>query len=130
MLRTNTSYNSIPTGLCKLKKEEKLENIPSMDEAYSRACKYRIDWYITPADFCEHELEFLRKNKNLTLKDRADFFEGIQDREFDIGPKMLIATDNSLRNGKTPYIFGDKLPKVFEGQDKKEVAKKNYGNSF
>ena len=104
--------------------QKRYEDVPSMEDLYPNACIHRFDWNLRPSNFCSHELDFLRKNKDITLQDRDQFFENVENREFDIGELMLIATDNSLRKGESGYIFSDKLPKIFKGQDKKEVADK------
>ena len=74
------------------------------------------------SDVCISELDFINKNKYLTLEDDSDLFEGIQEREFDINKLMIIAAENSLRKNGNAYIFGDETPKIFEGLDKKEFA--------
>ena len=68
------------------------------------------------------EAKFIKAHNDLTLDANINFFEGIKSREFDINKLMLIAADNSLREKGNAYIFGEELPKIFKGMDKKEVA--------
>ena len=68
------------------------------------------------------EVKFINAHKNLTLDTDINLFEGIKKREFDINKLMLIAADNSLREKGNAYVFGEEIPKIFKGIDKKEVA--------
>ena len=74
------------------------------------------------SDVCKAELDFIDKNKDLSLEKNIDLFEEIQEREFDINKLMLIAAENSLRQNGNAYIFGDETPKIFKGLDKKQLA--------
>ena len=101
-----------------------LNKLIEVEELDPRKYVDRYRYSTSEENLCKKDYDFTLKNKDLTLDSDRNLFKGIKDREYDIGKLMQIATNNSLRQKGNAYVYAEKLPKMFDGLNKEDIANK------